>query len=677
MKPRFKKFLMPVAALLLSTFVFAACGNNDDDNVEAEGGDNDVAVTTPAGDQNLPVTGMLFGHDTYGVVSPNFDRDELLAHLATLPAPTGTVTFGDNTHPDANIGLWGWSNPTPNNNARNLMHGIGTLMIDFNGVMRMNPMIVSDYGSTLNADGSLDIFIEIYTDLVFSDGAPITARDFVFEYMFLASNEMLELGTSNTHGLRVVGWEEYRQGYTPYFAGLRLYSDSRFGATIDASHLPFFFEALFFNFIAYPMHVLAPGVEIITTENGSRFSDEWGFDLISETVNNPVTGFRYAPSVVSGPYMFESFDELNGVLILVANPLFKGTVDGFRPQIERIIIRQVDSAVTIDALRAGEVDLIVGRGGADTINPGLALAEEGLVTYVSYPRDGYGLIRFHGDARYNNPLQFAHVRQAVTLLTDRVDLATQFTGGHATFIHGPYALSQWMYLEMRDQLYADPRFDHWDFNPARAEQLLIDNGWVLNAAGEAVYTTPGSAAGSIRHKDTEEFGLMPLTIMWLASTGNPVSDLIATLVPPHATAAGMNIVETRVGSVLPAASRSGEHADNPEFFMFNMGLGFGVPSLPWLSVSTDPSLFGTWNANFFGDEEMYEIANRMRTTTPGDNATYAEHWLEYIIRWNYLLPDMPLYADIFFDFLNPNIGGWQASPTWAWSASIVRAHLVD
>ena len=668
MKERLKKLSFFFVAALLSLVLVTGCARDPEPEPPPT---NIVDPTPPDTGPGDDVAGPVVF--TYGVLAENATRDDILAQIATLPAPSGTVTFGDGTHPDANIGLWGWSNPSPNHNARLLMHGPGTVIIDFNGMMSINPLVVREYSSTDNADGSRDVRMSIHEDLRFSDGTQMTARDFLFTFMLYASSEMLQMDMSSMTGFRVVGHAAYRAGETRYFAGLRLYDEFTFGKTIDASHLPFFFEMLFFSMEPLPMHVIAPGVTMNSGPNGVYFCDNWNFALLQETVNNPVTGYRFNPQVVGGAYTFHSFDELSQILILEANPYFVGTFDGFRPRIERIILRQVETAVTVDALRTGEIDLISNRGGADVINPALDLVAENIgFTYTSFPRDGYGLIRFHGDARPGNPLQFTHVRQAVTLLTDREDLGRQFTGGHAAFVHGPYALSQWMYLENRDALYA--RIDFWDFNPQRAEQLLIDNGWTLNAAGEEVFTTLGSANGQLRHKDTE-FGLMPLTIEWLASTGNPVSDLIAILLPPRATEAGMQINETRVGSVLPAASRSGEHADDPQFFMFNMGTGFGVPFSPWISSTTNPSFFGTSNPNFFGCEILYGYAVQMRLTPPGDYDRYAYYWLNWVERWNYLLPDMPLYADIFFDFKSDRIGGWINNSTWTWASSITRAYV--
>jgi peptide/nickel transport system substrate-binding protein len=656
MKKRTIFLVVFVLAVLLAT---AACGRNR----EPEGtGQQQQQQQQQQQTVDPTPTGPVL---TYGQLDSR-TRAEILADIAALPRPTGQVTWASTTHPDANIGLWGWSNPSPNNEARSLMHGPDTVFVGFDGSMNLNPMVVRDFKSVDNPDGSRTLTITIYDDLLWSDGNKITARDYLFTYLLLVSPAFRETGASSSQGFRLVGFRDYTDGNTPNFAGLRLVDEFTFSKTVDASHLPFFFEVLFASVYPLPMHVIAPGVTMSDSSQGVSFCDNFTFELLQESVNNPDTGYRYNPKVFGGAYVFHSFDEAGNILILEANPNFVGTADGYKPRIQRIIMREVQQAVMIDTLAVGEIDLSTGVRGGTMINPGLDLVDsQGRHHYVQYARDGYGMIRMHGDI---GPTQFAAVRQAVILCIDRDDFARQFTGGHGILVHGPYALSQWMYRENMDALY--DRIDTWDFNPQRAEQILIADGWVYNADGGPYVAGPGL----VRHKRVDG-ELMPLVIEWLASTGNVVSDLIAIFLPPVAVEIGMQVNETRVANVLPAAARSGEHADNPFYQMFNMGTGFGVPFQPWLMSTTNPAFFGTQNPNFFGDEELYRYATAMRLTTPGDNETYAKHWLDWVERWNYLLPDLPLYADLDYDFVSNSIGNWNNNSTWHFRNAIVRAYI--
>ena len=59
----------------------------------------------------------------------------------------------------------------------------------------------------------------------------------------------------------------------------------------------------------------------------------------------------------------------------------------------------------------------------------------------------------------------------------------------------------------------------------------------------------------------------------------------------------------------------------------------------------------------------------------GRNADYATWWKYYITRWNYLMPEVPLYSNQYYDMYNTKIGGVKENPTnpyW----SVVNA-LID
>ena len=47
----------------------------------------------------------------------------------------------------------------------------------------------------------------------------------------------------------------------------------------------------------------------------------------------------------------------------------------------------------------------------------------------------------------------------------------------------------------------------------------------------------------------------------------------------------------------------------------------------------------------------------------GRNADYATWWKYYITRWNYLMPEVPLYSNQYYDMYNTKIGGVKENPT--------------
>jgi peptide/nickel transport system substrate-binding protein len=67
----------------------------------------------------------------------------------------------------------------------------------------------------------------------------------------------------------------------------------------------------------------------------------------------------------------------------------------------------------------------------------------------------------------------------------------------------------------------------------------------------------------------------------------------------------------------------------------------------------------------------------MKKTEPGDNETFLKNWIEYVVAWNQELPDMPLYANIYYDFYQPRIQGYECAPTWSMANSLARAWVED
>ena len=47
----------------------------------------------------------------------------------------------------------------------------------------------------------------------------------------------------------------------------------------------------------------------------------------------------------------------------------------------------------------------------------------------------------------------------------------------------------------------------------------------------------------------------------------------------------------------------------------------------------------------------------------GRNADYATWWKYYIVRWNYLMPEMPLYSNQYYDVFNTKLGQVKQNPT--------------
>ena len=62
-----------------------------------------------------------------------------------------------------------------------------------------------------------------------------------------------------------------------------------------------------------PMSVYAPGVTLTDEGNGATLSD----NFTTELIQGPVNEERFNPTVTSGPYKLESYDQASSEVLLI------------------------------------------------------------------------------------------------------------------------------------------------------------------------------------------------------------------------------------------------------------------------------------------------------------------------------------------------------------------------
>lgn len=583
---------------------------------------------------------------------------------ATASTAKSQVILGSSTQVNGDF-FDGWTNSATNAYLKELMGGYATVAWTKEGRYVINPVAVPSHTAVVNADGSKTYTFNLAQNLTYNDGSKITAKDYVFSILYAASPEAVELGAQYGTGPEYVGYEDFHSGKSRTFSGIRLLNDYSFSITIKASELPYFFDLSLVSVGPVPMHVLAPGVTITDTGKGATLSAAYNADLLRKTILTPGTGYRYKPLVTSGPYQFENFNPADSTASVVLNPRFLGEYDGAKGSIYRIIVKLTNNATQMDELKTGAIDMLQGISGGVQINRGLDMYDQGLVNYAFYPRYGYGKIAFACDF---GPTQFDSVRRAIAYSLDRNEFARQYTGGFGIVVNGYYGASMWEYKQNADRL--DKELNAYAYNLQKAEEELVAGGWTLNKDGKAFQ----KGVDTLRHKMVDG-KLMPLVIEWANTANNPVSELIATMLVPEVRKIGMQINGTTVDFAVLLNHLYKEGIDKPVYGMFNLGTGFATTQAYWYYYSTDPEYFGTYNTNFIADKELESIALDMKKTDPTDLAGWVEKWIKFEKRWNFLLPDIPLYSDMYHDFYNPRIVGYESSSTWDFRYAIVRASV--
>lgn len=579
--------------------------------------------------------------------------------------PTGQMVIGSITQVINEFYDTGFSTSETNYNMYDLIHGgYDTVVFSKEGEFQYNDTVVASHEETENEDGTKTYTVTINDGLVWSDGTPITAKDYVFAVLLENSDEMAGVdGYPCNSGYTYVGYDEWLDGSADAFAGVHLVDDMTFSLTVKAEELPYHYDITYALARPRPLHVIAPECDVEDTENGATITGDFTTELLQETINNVDTGYRYNPKVTCGPYLFDNFDEASQQATLKANPEFVGDYRGVKPSIETLVIKTVSSDTMMNELESGSVDLLYGCSGGDTINAGLDLVEEGKAADTTYMRNGYGKIQFDCSVF---PTDSQNVRQAIAYCLDRNEFARQYTGGYGSVVHSFYGLAQWEYQDSVEWI--NENLNTYEMNVDAAKELLEADGWNLNADG-----TPYSGTGT-RYKEVDG-EIVPLVITWCNSEGNPVSELLATMLPETMAEAGIELQATTTDF---ATLQNGIlHAGDTMYNMYNLATGFATANSPWYYFSSDEAWMGNYNTNWIADEELNDAVMPLKSIPYEDSEAWLEAWQNFIKVWNEKLPDIPLYSDEYYDFYSTRVQGWENTATWGWQNAVLDAWVSE
>ena len=279
-------------------------------------------------------------------------------------------------------------------------------------------------------------------------------------------------------------------------------------------------------------------------------------------------------------------------------------------------------------------------------------------------RNGYGKVQFDCS---QFPTDSASVRQAIAYCLDRNEFVRQYSGGYASVVNSWYGLAQWEYTESKTWLAEN--LNNYEKNIETAKELLAADGWNKNADGSDYSGT------CTRYKEVDG-ELKPLVIEWANSEGNPVSELLATMLPEAMKEAGMELKPTTMD--FPTLLNAIKHKSDKVYNMYNLATGFAAASSPWYAFSSDPAwMTGGFNTNYIADEQLSTIATNMKAIPFEDKEAWLQSWQQLIKRWNELLPDVPLYSDEYYDFFSTKLQGWESNAIWDWSSAVLDAWVVE
>lgn len=619
----------------------------------------------------------------------------------------GQVVIGTSTEAS---GDWAYSAFTRNPNATDnevvkLTDDMNTIDTDQHGDYVINKTVVKSYERIEEENGNVTFKFVINDGLKFNNGEAVTAENFVAWTMFLVSPAGKEMGVVSAIYNMLPGGLAYRNGETNVLSAVRLYDEKTFSITIaktgedgETSYLPYYYDLGYGAMQAVNLtYWFGEGWSVKDDGEGVYFVNADGKEFTAATVGDTVTAGRFATGnrVTAGPYNLVSFDESSREIVLEVNENYNGNFEGQKPGIQKLVIVKTSDDTVMDMISTGQIQIYSGIADGAQVNAVLDLIEAGTIdsSPSQYDRAGYGYFGFACDL---GPAQFTEFRQAVAYLLNRVEFAQTFCQGWGSVVHGPYCTA----FSMTSKTDIDKKVNHYDYNPEKAVELLKQAGFVYNADGSDYV----DGSGEVRYaKVTEEQAryyesfnkvladgtiLMPATLNWASSEGNSVSALLTTmLASSDATkAAGISIVKTEMTfpsllSYMYRQEMQGAVGDFsvPTYNMFNLATGYngGVydESYNW---TTDPEYIEQgYNVQHLYDKELDKLSMDMvYGVEPGDEATYLSLWEKYIIRWNELLPMVPLYANIYVTVYPNTIDNYAEDSFWGFERAILYANWV-
>lgn len=619
-----------LALLLASAMAFglAACGNGDTPPADGSG-----ASSQPTSEEGTPEESSEEPSE-----SSEADAEESTEGGSVVADGTfeNKVIMGNTTDLTGDFRFPGWGTSSvgaSDQDIGRLTIGYGTQEVAEDGNLVWNDTAVKSHTKTENEDGTATYTVEINEGLTFSDGTPITAKNYLATTLSFASPVSMEAGRPGTSGMAFVGYQEFHdytgeeaEGTSKEFTGIRLLGDYSFSFTVSSDYYPYYFAYTYAAVDPAPLGlVLGEGVDILDDGNGVYLSEsfyEKNGDSYVKAAEIEANRYDLTKYPFSGAYVVSDWDASTKQATMTINPAFKGNYEGQVPSIETIVYVKLTQETQLEMLTTGGTDILGGVTGGKDTTAALAVVDGENFTEVHYQRAGYGKIQFDCDF---GPTMFQEVRQAVTYLLNRTEFCQTFTGGYGVVVDGPYSpdLAPWRAVQDEIELI------DYSFSPETAKKVLEDGGWIYNSKGEA-YEEGAEGVDAVRYKkltadeanvldginktyasvsntdgvtyQTVEVNgeyYMPLAINWFGSSPNEVTDLISTTLANSSdlAAAGM-VVRATTGDfdkLLGEIYREPTYGYNgtPTYGMYNLATGFSAltnldTSYQW---SHDPAWF--------------------------------------------------------------------------------------
>ena len=225
----------------------------------------------------------------------------------------------------------------------------------------------------------------------------------------------------------------------------------------------------------------------------------------------------------------------------------------------------------------------------------------------------------------------------------------------------------------------------------KAKKLLEKADWTLNRNGDPFQ----EGVDDVRCKKMDDGSIVALDLKMMYPAGNHMAELMQTAVrtgnetlPEDAVEVQANtgsfvenlasvgikleLVHEPMEELLKSYYRQKERTTD----MIYLATNFHVIVDPSITYSTDNTKnHEIWNNTYSDDEELWIDAKAMRRTEPGDVFEYVSKWVTFQERYNEVLPTIPIYSNIYFDFFNEYLQNYYITGQVTWSQAILPAYF--
>ena len=582
-----------------------------------------------------------------------------------------------------------WGNATSDIDVRTLLHGYSLVYWDVtNGLFMTDPSVVSGVAAMDDAKGNRSYIIVLQDDLQYSDGTRITAADYAFSFLLSIAPEIEEIGGTPIRREHLLGYREYLSGTSKELAGVRVIAEDTLMVTIDHDYLPFFYEMGLLMCNPYPIGIIAPGVTVRDDGRGVYLANEdetvteplFTAELLKETILDPETGYMSHPAVVSGPYTLTSWDGETAEFAI--NPYFKGDAEGRKPSIPTLTFTTADNRTMIGQLRRGEFGLLNKVMREDRIRAGIEAVNNGGLNMRNYPRVGESYISFACERETMSSLA---VRQAIAWCMNRDQFTKDYTHNFGLRVDGYYGIGQWMYGIVEGTILpaVNPPEDENDAAAMAKYEETLTAYEALSLDGLTVYTADTEKARALLEADgweLNEDGVrekdgVRLELKMIYPEGNNSNLSFEQNFIPYLQEVGIRLEMEAVPmtELLGRWYKQGERDADMIYLASNFDIVFD----PAVNFLADDDGRPNWGYTRLYDRELYEAALAMRRTEPGNVLTYMQRWIAFQERFNEVLPMLPVYSNIYFDFYTDALQDYMINENMTWGQAIVGATLRD